>query len=188
MVCTQPHDSWILFWRNHCSIISSVFMLCSCFIHGTLHITWSCLPHITCKGAVIRCKCSCKAYLDFSPTISINTNGKKQGLTWSILYIQPTGFSWNKTNLLGKMCYGAAEHLPALEESKQRSRRRMYQGLVLFYSIMIFIHSEHIQSRNHGMFVFKRGPDLLRNFKPNMRTKSEHVLHLLWCCRDQRDV
>lgn len=36
-------------------------------------ITWSCLPHITCKGAVIRCKCSCKAYLDFSSTISINT-------------------------------------------------------------------------------------------------------------------
>lgn len=43
-------------------------------VSGTSYITWSCLPQITCKGAVIRCKCSCKAYLDFSPTISINTN------------------------------------------------------------------------------------------------------------------
>ena len=36
-------------------------------------ITWSRVPHITCKGAVMRCKCSCKAYLEFSPTISIKT-------------------------------------------------------------------------------------------------------------------
>lgn len=84
-------------------------------------ITWSCLPHITCKGAVIRCKCSCKAYLDFSSTISINTvkgktevslNGMKKNhkLLLECIFYQ--------TNLLGKMCCEADEHQPALEESK----------------------------------------------------------------------
>lgn len=40
------------------------------------YTTWSCFPHITCRGAVIRCKCSCKAYLEFSLKISINTAWK----------------------------------------------------------------------------------------------------------------
>lgn len=31
-------------------------------------------------------------------------------------------------------------------------------------------------------------PYLLRNFEANMRTKSEHVLHLLNRCRDEWDI
>lgn len=58
-------------------------------------ITWSCLPHITCKGAVIRCKCSCKAYLDFSSTISINTvKGKTESLR-GMEKKQNINFYWN---------------------------------------------------------------------------------------------
>lgn len=97
-----------------------------------IYITWSCLPHITCKGTVIRCKCSCKAYLDFSPTISINTNKKKDkiagrspGLYRTIAWEVKKYFTSNCTNLHGKMCYEVDEHPPILEESKQR--RQMFE-------------------------------------------------------------
>lgn len=47
---------------------------CIAYNIGLCHIfTWSCLPHMSCKGAVIRCKWSCKANREFSPTSSINT-------------------------------------------------------------------------------------------------------------------
>lgn len=35
--------------------------------------TWSCLPQIICKGVVICCTWSCKAYLGLSPIISMKT-------------------------------------------------------------------------------------------------------------------
>lgn len=80
-------------------------------------ITWSFLPHMTCKGAVIRCKCSCKAYRDVSPTISIKTVEKRKPI-YSYAPRSPGIFGESvSTNLLRKMCCEAAEHLPALEES-----------------------------------------------------------------------
>jgi len=39
-------------------------------------LTWSSFPQTTCRGAVIRCRCSCSEWRDFSPTISMNTTHK----------------------------------------------------------------------------------------------------------------
>lgn len=53
---------------------------------------------------------------------------------------------------------------------------------MLFYSIAVdLLHIFKAVS-------FKCGTDLLRDFKANVGTKSEHVLHLLWCSGDQWDV
>lgn len=35
--------------------------------------TWSCFPQMTWRGVVIKCMCSCRAYLDFSFIISLKT-------------------------------------------------------------------------------------------------------------------
>lgn len=59
-VFTLPADNQWLVYLSSC-------------IRNSWYSTWSCFPHITCRGAVIRCKCSCKAYLEFSVKISINT-------------------------------------------------------------------------------------------------------------------
>lgn len=59
--------------------------------------TWSCFPQTTCRGAVIRCRCSCSEWRDFSPTISLNTkqisylqelNHGKQTFWWMIKKLQ----------------------------------------------------------------------------------------------------
>lgn len=88
----------------------------------------------------------------------------------------------------------APEHLPTLEESNNdstctNSSKKTKNTTIEYYSMMnMIIHCECIQSEIHNVFIFKYGPDLLGDFKANMRTKSEHVLHLLGCSGDQWDV
>lgn len=144
------------------------------FRRGTSDSTWSCLPHITCKGAAIRCRCSCKAYLELSPTISINTvEQRKDNWTfhaaWTLICRK---LSW--TDLPGKRCCEALGRPPVLGESKQRQHSLRYQSAHTCWDH----HHHHHKCR----------PDLLRDFKADVGTQSEHVLHLLRCGRDQRDV
>lgn len=100
--------------------MACVFMFC--------HTTWSCFPHITCTGAVIRCKCSCKAYLELSSKISINTawqSGKRVSqvlCSVNVFFISLDLDTSSWTNLLGKMCCEAAARLRVPVESKQEEQ------------------------------------------------------------------
>lgn len=74
-VAPETSTTWTKYETSFITMLNQLF-------HGHFIIfyiiTWSCLPHITCKGVVIRCKCFCKAYLEFSLKISINTKKDKR--------------------------------------------------------------------------------------------------------------
>lgn len=71
------------------------------------------------------------------------------------------------------------EHQPNLEESKQNMFKQKFLLLLKKSYVSIPDHIIHYQPNPSDL------PYLLRNFKANVRTKSEHVLHLVNCCRDE---
>lgn len=79
------------------------------------------------------------------------------------------------------MCCEADEHQPALEESKQNTFR---QKLLLKKNFYVIVSGRVIHYQPNRFI----SPYLLRNFEANVRTKPEHVLHLLNRCRDEWDI
>lgn len=131
--------------------------------------TWSCLPQMTCKGVVICCICSCKAYFEFSLIISMktvvvyrdNTLGKVQLCKTTLLL----HVAYIHTDPHDKSHCVESVHPPGLEESINKSKRHTWCVKVCSESRVIL----------HDMCV----TNLLRHSEAHVRTELQHLLHLL---------